>query len=466
MEYDEKDLSPTTKRTFQEDKEVNPKKEESKQSTWNKKKIKMLLYILIPILVIVLVIVLCETLIKKKKEDEKKEANNYNYITVTYNAQKGVPLKLFNPSRLGLTENDYTLEQINTGTTRRLQELNITDGVFIPETTDTIQIKITFNKPLTSLDFMFEGCSNLIKVSLSKIDSSLISSMIYTFTDCSNLETVDLTSFSSSKVEKMEFLFAGCNNLVNLKGFEKLDTSSLQKAAGMFIECKNLMSVNLSAFQLNNISEQNGMFIDNPSLETLDLGNTSDISGLFSSTENFKVTIITTSSEINSSGLSGEFNAIRREENQRLNCTKRNWTEFLYKHAFLNNISVPYLQNIIDIYIYNESILKQYSYEEIKEYTPYICNLLNISDNDYNNDYELYNNSECINALKRFYKDYINEFEKCSECGDEEDNRMYCKSCYKGYYVPKGIDFTPTKCKKCDEGCLECVSDNETDNSV
>ena len=42
----------------------------------------------------------------------------------------------------------------------------------------------------------------------------------------------------------------------------------------MFIECTNLISVNLSAFHLNNISEQNGMFIDNPSLETLDLGDT------------------------------------------------------------------------------------------------------------------------------------------------------------------------------------------------
>jgi len=95
---------------------------------------------------------------------------------------------------------------------------------------------------------------------------------------CKSLETIDFTSFSSSNVEKMEFLFAGCSNLVNIKGFENLDTSSLQKTAGMFIECKNLISVNLSSFQLNNISEQNGMFIDNPSLEKLDLGNTTDIS--------------------------------------------------------------------------------------------------------------------------------------------------------------------------------------------
>jgi hypothetical protein len=40
------------------------------------------------------------------------------------------------------------------------------------------------------------------------------------------LEIVDFTSFSSSKVEKMDFLFGGCKKLVNIKGFENLDTSS------------------------------------------------------------------------------------------------------------------------------------------------------------------------------------------------------------------------------------------------
>jgi hypothetical protein len=92
----------------------------------------------------------------------------------------------------------------------------------------------------------------------------------------------------------------------------------------MFIECTNLISVNLSAFHLNNISEQNGMFIENPSLEKLDIGNTSDINGIFSSTENFKVTIISSASKVNSSNLNGEFSKITREENQQLNCTLRN----------------------------------------------------------------------------------------------------------------------------------------------
>lgn len=118
-----------------------------------------------------------------------------------------------------------------------MQQINITDGVIIPEITGTIQVKISFNEPLTTLDNLFEECTDLVKITLSKLNSSSIASMMYTFTDCTSLETVDFTSFSSSHVEKMEFLFAGCTNLVNIKGFEQLDTSSLNKTAGMFIEC-------------------------------------------------------------------------------------------------------------------------------------------------------------------------------------------------------------------------------------
>ena len=117
---------------------------------------------------------------------------------------------------------------------------------------------------------MFGKCSDLVAINLTNINSPSIASMIYTFPDCTNLETVDLTSFSSHYIKKMDFLFSGCTNLVNIKGFENLDTSSLKKTAGMFLDCQNLISVNLSSLYLDNISESNGMFINNPSLELLD----------------------------------------------------------------------------------------------------------------------------------------------------------------------------------------------------
>ena len=75
----------------------------------------------------------------------------------------------------------------------------------------------------------------------------------------------------------------------------------------MFLGCTSLLSLNLSSLNFNNISEQNGMFINNPSLESVDLGEISDINNLFSSSEDFNVNIITNSNSVNNSGLKGIF---------------------------------------------------------------------------------------------------------------------------------------------------------------
>ena len=53
----------------------------------------------------------------------------------------------------------------------------------------------------------------------------------------------------------MDFLFSGCRYLVNIHGFENVDTSSLIKTVGMFLGCTSLLSLNLSSLNFNNISE-------------------------------------------------------------------------------------------------------------------------------------------------------------------------------------------------------------------
>jgi len=300
------------------------KNDNNNESCWRKNK-KILLAILIPsIVLIVLVVLLCVFLIKKKEKEEEYE--HHFYVIGTYKAEKGVPLKLFNPSKIGLKEENYTVEEITQvgnkrKKKRKLKQINITDGIYIPDKDEKIQIKITFNESLTTLDFMFEGCDSLIKIDFTGLNSPNVTSMIYTFTNCEQLQTVDFTYFQSSNIEKMDFLFSGCSNLVNINGFENLNTSSLIKTAGMFLGCTSLISLNLSSLNFNNISEQNGMFVNNPSLESIDLGEVSDINDLFSSSEEFHVNIITSSDYINSSGLSGTFEVISREENDNLNCS-------------------------------------------------------------------------------------------------------------------------------------------------
>ena len=170
----------------------------------------------------------------------------------------------------------------------------------------------------------------------------------------------------------------------------------------MFIGCHNLQKVNLSSFQLDNISEQNGMFIDNPSLETLDIGNTSDINTIFSSIEKFNVKINTTSNELNTSGLSGEFTTVSRDEIQILNCTKRNWTDLLVKleadvemYNFIFNNYYYYASEILNNT--DNFYFTQYTYDYLKQIKYINC----YENNDYN---ETLNISFCEKERRVFYR--------------------------------------------------------------
>ena len=157
-----------------------------KTSCCKKNKNIIIITIISSIVLITAVVLLCVFLIKKKKDDEEKSENEF-YIIGTYKAEKGIPLKLFNPSKIGLTDKNYIVEEITqNNNTRRLQQINITDGIYIPEKDEKIQIKITFDEALKTLDFMFEGCLSLIKINLSNLNSPNITNMIYTIQIVSN----------------------------------------------------------------------------------------------------------------------------------------------------------------------------------------------------------------------------------------------------------------------------------------
>ena len=55
--------------------------------------------------------------------------------------------------------------------------------------------------------------------------------------------------------------------------------------------------------------------------------------------------------------------------------------------------------------------------------------------------------------------------DKCTQC-DEGNRNIYCKSCRIGYYLPKGIDYSQKRCRRWDEGCIKCIPDEETDESI
>ena len=365
---------------------ANNEKNNSKIQVANPKKSKLNFILLIIGIVIIMAFAIFLIIYLKSKNNKTEENKNEtleedrNYIIATYQVKEGQEVKAFNPSSVGLSEDDYSIYEIeeSSNTLRLLKEIQKKNEQVVSKKDGLMKLKIKFHKNLTNLDYMFESCEDLINIDMSHVEASNIISMIYAFTGCKKMEKINLTSINTTSVKLMDFLFAGCNSLTDISGLETLNTSSLKKTAGMFLDCNNLVFANLSSFQINNVEEQNGMFINNPNLKVVDLSNCSDANQIFSHEEYFDIVIIGID-EINVDNLNG---SIQKEtEIEEINCT-------------------------------------------------------------------------------------IGSKEKCLECSSKKGEKINCKSCNDGYYLPLGNSFTKTKCKKCDEGCNICYANPGEDLSI
>ena len=258
--------------------------------------------------------------IEKEKENEKETDNKRdNYFIATYNSKTNKETKAFNVMAIHLKDDEYSMkyleeeEKENSGARNLIEsenEINITNftqGFFESPKDGFIKLKVYFFVPIPSLDFLFFDCEDLINVDLSNINTTDMTRISYTFYNCKNLEEVNMTSIETSNVEYMEFLFAGCENLVNIIGLENLNTSSVKFTTGMFFNCKNIQNVNLSSFDLDNLEEPDGMFVNTQSLRLVNLGNSTNANNLFDASEEYNIIIIG-NTDINVSQLSGNIN--------------------------------------------------------------------------------------------------------------------------------------------------------------
>ena len=89
---------------------------------------------------------------------------------------------------------------------------------------------ITFNLSLNILNMnnIFESCSGLTSIDLSKFDTSNVEDMTAMFTGCYSLRYLDLSNFDTSKVTSIYAMFHECSSLIylNLKSFKLNNTVS------------------------------------------------------------------------------------------------------------------------------------------------------------------------------------------------------------------------------------------------
>ena len=93
---------------------------------------------------------------------------------------------------------------------------------------------------VTYMNNMFEGCSALKSLDFTNFNTAKVTNMSFMFDGCSALESLDLTNFNTAKVEYMNDLFNGCSALTTIYASDKFDTDNVINGSDMFTGCKSL----------------------------------------------------------------------------------------------------------------------------------------------------------------------------------------------------------------------------------
>lgn len=132
-------------------------------------------------------------------------------------------------------------------------------------------ISIDYNGAITTNFISFSECKKLAALDLSKVivkgggdDSRGI------FGECAELRTLDLSNFGTYNMTDMQRMFYGCKNLASLD-LSNFDTRKVTNMRDMFERCSSLKSLNLSGFSTENVTDMSKMFEGCSSLESLDL---------------------------------------------------------------------------------------------------------------------------------------------------------------------------------------------------
>lgn len=156
---------------------------------------------------------------------------------------------------------------------------------------------------VTTMEGMFNSCSNLANLNISSFDTSNVENMQFMFKNCSNLTNLNISSFDTSKVKYMGYMFEDCLNLTALD-LSSLDTSNVTSMPYMFGNCSMLTSLDLSSFDTSNVTSVGSMFDGCRNLKKLDLSNfdtskVEDMVYMFKDCSNLKVIKARSQTDIN-----------------------------------------------------------------------------------------------------------------------------------------------------------------------
>lgn len=149
---------------------------------------------------------------------------------------------------------------------------NMAGMFYSVSTLNTLNLSNFDTSQVTDMNHMFYNMSNLTTINLSSFDTSKVTNMGYIFAGVSSLTTLNLISFDTSQVTNMGYMFSAMFNLTTLN-LSSFDTSKVTNMGSMFAYMRNLTTLNLSNFDTSQVTDMDSMFRDMSDLTTLDLSN-------------------------------------------------------------------------------------------------------------------------------------------------------------------------------------------------
>lgn len=122
------------------------------------------------------------------------------------------------------------------------------------------------------MSYMFRECKKLTTLDVSNFNTSEVLDMYSMFHACHKLPQVDIRSFDTRKVKRMDFMFGDCKALTSLDFTgANFKTDEVTNMKGMFRDCGNLQTPNLSNFNTVKVTDMEAMFRNCSTFVTLDV---------------------------------------------------------------------------------------------------------------------------------------------------------------------------------------------------
>ena len=120
------------------------------------------------------------------------------------------------------------------------------------------------------LSNFFNGCYNLENIIFPQNEKAEnIEQFDYMFNNCSKLSSIDLSNISLKNAKKMKFFLSDCINLKNINFPIDGKANKVEEYTGMFYNCINLVSIDMSNFSFVNTKSLSFMFFNCINLEQI-----------------------------------------------------------------------------------------------------------------------------------------------------------------------------------------------------